>query len=120
MCLPHVVFWPSCVRSELPQTEPGTELVSKAKLIVALKARPNILLERFPRHVHDILRCIGRMKTQDDVGMTLDEFHENAMRVLRAAGGLAKPREGACSREAKANLQSAVVARDNSESTDPP
>lgn len=69
------------------QPEPETQLTSKAKLIVALKARPGILLERFPRHVDNIMRAIARMKTESGVGMTLSEFRENAGRVLRAAGG---------------------------------
>lgn len=69
------------------QPEPETQLVSRAKLIVALKAQPGILLERFPRHVDNIMRVIARMKTDSDVGMTLSEFRENAGRVLRAPGG---------------------------------
>lgn len=70
------------------QPEQGTQLVSKAKLIVALRARPSILLERFPRHVDDIIGIIARMKTESDDGMTLSEFRENAGRILRSAGGL--------------------------------
>lgn len=70
------------------QPEPGTQLVSKAKLIVALRARPSILLERFPQHVDDILGEIARMKTESDDGMTLSEFRENAGKILRSAGGL--------------------------------
>lgn len=70
------------------QPEQDTQLVSKAKLIVALRARPSILLERFPRHVDDILGIIARMKTESDDGMTLSEFRENAGRILRSAGGL--------------------------------
>ena len=54
---------------------------------MALKARPGILLERFPRHVDNIMRVVARMKTGSDVGMTLSEFRENAGRVLRVAGG---------------------------------
>ncbi len=52
-----------------------------------LNERPGILLERFPRHVDNILRAVARMKTESDVGMSLTEFRENAGRVLRAAGG---------------------------------
>lgn len=70
------------------QPEQDTQLVSKAKLIVALRARPSILLERFPRHVDDIIGIIARMKTESDDGMTLSEFRENAGRILRSAGGL--------------------------------
>lgn len=70
---------------------PGTQVVSKAKLVVALNARPDILLERFPHHVQDVLRCITRIKTESDEGMTLAEFSDNAGRVLRAPGGLATP-----------------------------
>lgn len=69
------------------QPEPGTQLISKAKLIVTLNERPGILLERFPRHVDNLLLAIARMKTQGDVGISLAEFRENAGRVLRAPGG---------------------------------
>ncbi|CAM9888936.1 unnamed protein product [Pylaiella littoralis] len=72
---------------EAVEPEPGTQLVSKARLIVTLNERPGILLERFPRHVDNILQAVARMKTESDVGMTLTEFRENAGRVLRAAGG---------------------------------
>ncbi|CAN0426536.1 unnamed protein product, partial [Ectocarpus sp. 13 AM-2016] len=67
--------------------EPGTQVVSKARLIVMLNERPGILLERFPHHVDNILRVVARMKTESDAGMTLAEFRENAGRVLREAGG---------------------------------
>ncbi|CAN0085313.1 unnamed protein product [Ectocarpus sp. 4 AP-2014] len=69
------------------EPEPGTQLVSKARLIVMLNERPGILLERFPHHVDNILRAVARMKTESDAGMTLTEFRENAGRVLREAGG---------------------------------
>lgn len=72
---------------EQNQPEPGTKLVSKARLIVTLKERPGILLERFPRHVDNILRAVSRMKTESEVGISLSEFRENAGRVLRAPGG---------------------------------
>ncbi|CAN0102172.1 unnamed protein product [Scytosiphon promiscuus] len=72
---------------EAVEPEPGTQLVSKAKLIVTLNERPGILLERFPRHVENLLRAVARMKTQSDVGISLAEFRENAGRVLRAPGG---------------------------------
>eukprot|EP00903_Cladosiphon_okamuranus_P014812 g13718.t1 len=72
---------------EAVEPEPGTQLVSKARLIVTLNERPGILLERFPRHVDNILRAIARMKTESDVGMSLTEFRENVGRVLRQPGG---------------------------------
>eukprot|EP00752_Nemacystus_decipiens_P014816 g13190.t1 len=72
---------------EAVEPEPGTKLVSKARLIVTLNERPGILLERFPRHVDNILRAVARMKTESDVGMSLTEFRENAGRVLRQPGG---------------------------------
>ncbi|CAM9185533.1 unnamed protein product [Discosporangium mesarthrocarpum] len=69
------------------EKEPGTELVSKARLIVTLNAEPGILLERFPKHVKEVLRCIARMRTREDGKMTLAEFKDNVGRTLRAPGG---------------------------------
>ncbi|CAN0219787.1 unnamed protein product [Ascophyllum nodosum] len=70
------------------EPEPGTKLVSRAKLIIALRARPQILLERFPRHVDNIFAVIARMNTASDDGMTLQEFRENVRWVLCSPGDL--------------------------------
>ncbi|CAM9932841.1 unnamed protein product [Choristocarpus tenellus] len=69
------------------QKEPGTNLVSKAQLIITLRAQPRILLERFPHHVNEVLCCIAQMRTKEEGRLTVEEFKDSVGRVLRAPGG---------------------------------
>ncbi|CAM9181286.1 unnamed protein product [Chrysoparadoxa australica] len=71
---------------DMVEKVPGEDLVQRAQLVVTLKKQPGLLLERFPKHQHEIERCIDRMQV-DKRGVNVQQFQEACLAVLAAPGG---------------------------------
>eukprot|EP00640_Fibrocapsa_japonica_P006680 CAMPEP_0113941356 /NCGR_PEP_ID=MMETSP1339-20121228/7289_1 /TAXON_ID=94617 /ORGANISM="Fibrocapsa japonica" /LENGTH=171 /DNA_ID=CAMNT_0000945475 /DNA_START=125 /DNA_END=640 /DNA_ORIENTATION=+ /assembly_acc=CAM_ASM_000762 len=64
------------------------EKVPKAKMLVKLRRDKEILLERFPKHFHELLRTMEMTPAHEQTGMiSWDEFYPPLMECLSGPGG---------------------------------
>lgn len=63
-------------------------LVNRAELLVGLKAKPQLLLERFPKHIAEISKTIEKMECGSKDGVvSWDQFSAELLACLSEPGG---------------------------------